>query len=110
MDKEIVDSNTKPVSEGKARKVKDYYKWFTLAGAIASIPAEFYRSKIQLLYETGGPASQSPMADSQIHTSVILINVAFFSCLLFGIATLPRWQGFFALAVVVWIMLMGIGV
>jgi divalent metal cation (Fe/Co/Zn/Cd) transporter len=110
MDKETVDSNKKPVGEGKARRAKDYYKWLTLAVAIASIFAEFYRSEIQLRYETGGPASQSPIADSLIHTSVILINIAFFSSLILGVATLPRWQGFFALAVVVFIMVHGIGV
>ena len=91
------------------RKGKDAYKWVTFALSIACFIAGIWRGYTYLHYDVGDPALRTSATNALSGLSTFLLVTTFLLSILMAIVTLPRWQAFFALALVVLTVLMLMG-
>lgn len=103
-----IESNTQ--QDNSQRKTKEPYKWITFGISIGCYMAGWWRGHTYLRYDVGNPALQTPTTSLLSDLSSLLLVFALLLTIILGMATLPKWQGFFALAVVVLTVLSLMGV
>ncbi len=89
-------------------RFKGSYKWLTFGIGVVCLISAHVRSYTYLTYDLGLPDPYIPTVLIISRVAGITAAVTRLLTLVLGIITLPTWQGFFALAVVVWTFLVAL--
>jgi hypothetical protein len=101
--------NDSEIDSADPKKLQGQYKWIAFGASIACVITGFWRNYTYLHYDVGNPALQTQTTRMLSGVSALILTLTLFISLVTGIITVPRWQGFFALVIVVWTVLMGMG-
>ena len=87
----------------KGRSIRDSLKWVAFIVSFICFTAGRFGIFMRVIYDAGSdPPSRTPTAETLSMFSATILTVTFLLSLILGALTVPRWQGFLALAVVGW--------
>jgi len=89
-------------SAPKSKSLRDSLKWWALIVSFVCFIAGRFRILMHLINDAGDPSSRTPTTEMLGTISAAIFAVALLLSVILGAVTVPRWQGFLALAVVGW--------
>src|SRR6266850_720862 len=88
--------------QSKRGSFRDALKWWTFIISFICYTAGRFRSHMFLINDVADDALRAPTTEMLSKISAIIFMITLALSLILGILTVPKWQGFLSLTIVLW--------